>query len=620
MGRTIDPLPRSVEPLPGESLVSYLLRLGNRLGLSPLHLIRSAGWTEHAHPHHVPGSLLLDLPGPQADAFARLTRQTVGEVSALTLAQWRDRYPPIARSTPSPGRQLRPDTWLFVGSPRFCPSCLAGDSTPAQQLHGGPWRKLWHLPVVFACVEHQTYLQAGCPHCGQPRSSSGHLIQRVNDHTLHPAQCRWTIDAQTQKRKSRACAGRLDQLVARARDDLPQPTADVLRFQESLLARLAPPTPATDASQYFTDLRLIATLITTSWPQGKHLFDAASTEGLDSYVRVLNASAGTRLGRRIVDAPPPRDPVVCSVLLQAAQRVLATDDLSGFLSRFVQAAFNGKPSQTPWARLLARHENDCSKRLREAAEPVTRAFRKVGGRRGTRAPVRDDYRPEHIPAFLASDWHQRHLAHLSGQAPKLIRRAAAVRLVQWAMGGSQGDAATFLGINPDRLQFKTASSAWLWGRVRCDPLAFDAALRELASELRRHPRSLIDYQRRRSVLQHWVLDRETWDALISELPPVPGPIRPVVDDRKRQDASVFIWTQVTQGEHLFAPRPIEAAQPQRIQQAWTLRRNTTWFQLTRPDPMGHYAQLRKSLAEYAQQLARNIDSGIGQGHLHAHAQ
>ena len=150
------PLPRSLEPASGESLVSYLLRLGHRLSLPPLQLIRAAGWTDRVQATHIPGSLLLNLTGPEAQGFARLTRQTVEEVSALTLKQWRDRYPPIAwSSVPGPGPK-RPDPWLFVGSPRYCPSCLAGDGTPAQQLHGSPWHKLWHLPFVFSCLEHQT--------------------------------------------------------------------------------------------------------------------------------------------------------------------------------------------------------------------------------------------------------------------------------------------------------------------------------------------------------------------------------------------------------------------------------------------------------------------------------
>ncbi|MEU5547583.1 TniQ family protein [Streptomyces sioyaensis] len=511
MRRTTEPLPRSLAPLSGESLVSHLLRLGHRLGLSPLDLIRAAGWNDHAYSQRVPGSALLDLSKPQAEAFARLTRQTAGEVSALTLAQWRDRYPPIAQSIPGPGGVMRPGPWLFIGSPRFCPSCLAGDGTPIQRLHGGPWNKLWHLPIVFACIEHQTYLEADCPHCGQ--HTSWRLIQRPNDHTLHPAQCRWTIDAQAQKRKSHACGGRLDQRLAPPADDQQHPTAGVLRFQQSLLARLTPPAPATATSEYYTNLRLAAALISTTWPQGWHLFDTSAAERVDSYCRKLHGDGDRSRYQRVRDIPP-RDPVTCGNLLMAADRLLARDDLPDLLADFVRAAFKESPSRTPWALIFDRQESNCSERLRWAAAPVTRVFRRTNGCRGMRAPLRNNYRAEHIPAYLEQGWYQSHLADCAGSASKLVRRTAAVRLVQWAMGGSQNDAATFLGIKPDQANYTASSDTRRWLQAGCDPVEFDRALRTLASELRAPP---TDFRRRRQALQDWTLSPDIWNALVSDL-------------------------------------------------------------------------------------------------------
>ena len=42
----MQPLPRSLAPLPGESIVGYLLRLAYRLAVSPSDLARMAGWLE----------------------------------------------------------------------------------------------------------------------------------------------------------------------------------------------------------------------------------------------------------------------------------------------------------------------------------------------------------------------------------------------------------------------------------------------------------------------------------------------------------------------------------------------------------------------------------------------
>jgi hypothetical protein len=63
---------------------------------------------------------------------------------------------------------------------------------------------------------------------------------------------------------------------------------------------------------------------------------------------------------------------------------------------------------------------------------------------------------------------------------------------------------------------------------------FTAALEGLAQDLdtEAHP---IDYRRRRQSLQGWSLASEPWGSIIAELPPVPAPVRPDMDDRKRQD-------------------------------------------------------------------------------------
>ncbi|KAA6222963.1 hypothetical protein CP973_14465 [Streptomyces albofaciens JCM 4342] len=596
------PLPRSLEPLTGESLVSYLLRLSHRLGLPPLHLARMAGLANGFHRNRISRKLLLDLAPSQVEGFAHLTGLSPQEVTHLTLLSWHDRYPSIMRSLDQFQRTWA-DPWLFLSSPRFCTSCLAGDSTTTQRLHGGPWHKSWHLPVVFACIRHEQFLEPFCPHCGRPSSGSEFLIPRVNDNTLHPAQCRWTsAEPHAKKRMTRACGGWLNEASPHCVQ--PRPTAASLGFQQAILTRLSSPAPAAETAAYFTDLRVVATLISTSWPQARELMDTASAEKVDVYVRGRRGPHE----RQARDAPP-RDPVVCAAVLQAADQVLAAEGLSGVLSHFIRAAFRTSPSHTPWVRLLARHENACSERLQAATEPLTRAFRKVGGSQGIRAPIRDDYRAEHIPAFLEHDWYQRHLARFSGHAPKFLRRAAAVQLVQWSMGGSRSDAAAFLGINPSRVQFKVASEPRFWAQAGCDPTELDTALRELASQLGAHPHLFVDYRRRREALQDWALDRTTWIVLINKMQPLPGSIRPDFDDRKRQEASVFVWTQVTQGEHLFAPRTIAARQPSSVRRRWAQRRSTTWFQLTRPDPLPHYADLRRVLGDYARQLTSTIDSG-----------
>ncbi|MEU0354239.1 TniQ family protein [Streptomyces cyaneofuscatus] len=382
----IRPLPRSLSPIPDESLASYVLRLAHRLHISPTHLLGMAGWTQGTYAHHLTAKLLVNIPQAQKDSFAQLTRLAPEEVTELTLSQWRDRYPPIARSNPGTGPLSWSDPWIFLNSPRFCPACLAGDGTPAQQLHGGPWRKMWYLPIAFTCTVHQEFLMHGCAYCDQPGGGLGRMVQRANDHTLHPAQCRWTPDGQVQKRKTRACGHCLDNLASWD-PDRPQPTSDMLNFQRSLLTRLAPPATAKDASEYFTDLRLAAALITTTWPQGQHLFDAEAASRIDVHSRKLQTEITGRQ-RRVRDTPP-HDSITCADLLIGAERALNRNGFPELVADFSQAAFRSRPSRASWSRIFDRDRDDCSERLRHAATPVTRAFRRVGGCRGTQVPLRD---------------------------------------------------------------------------------------------------------------------------------------------------------------------------------------------------------------------------------------
>jgi hypothetical protein len=132
------------------------------------------------------------------------------------------------------------------------------------------------------------------------------------------------------------------------------------------------------------------------------------------------------------------------------------------------------------------------------------------------------------------------------------------------------------------------------------------ALLSLAAQLDDTP-GLVNYRNRRQAMQGWSLGPEAWQYLTSRLPPVPGPIQPVLDDRKRQEASAFVWARVTQGEPRFAPRPIEAGQPEPVRRDWAVHRANTWGKLARPGRIVHYAELRKLLIEHVDHLAARID-------------
>ncbi|MFJ6141850.1 TniQ family protein [Kitasatospora sp. NPDC092286] len=589
------PLSRSLDPLPGESLGGYLRRLAHRHRLSPIQLARRIGTTAPAATL-LGRRLLLDL---DIGGFARMTRLSSDEALSLTFVPWSDRYPPIARALRRSISGSRED-WLFNNLPRYCPQCLAGDGSPIQQEHGGPWKKLWHLPIAFACPDHRVFLRHACPQAHQLTRTITDLITQTADSTLHPAQCRLPAVGQTrsQGRTVPSCGVRLDQLEhdGGLRPDLP-----MLNTQQRLLDILGPDYPPEDAVSYFTDLRVLVALLCASWPLGQELIPTGAREGVDAHIHALGS------GQRQAHDQPPQDSTATAGILTAAAALREAPNLLDLLDQHTKSVKNGPPSRIPWTYVFERHGSTCSALVRQAAAPAVRSYRRTGPH-GTRVPDRTNgYRPEHIPAFLEERWYQEHLAPLQINAEaKSVRRLAAVRLVQQTSGGAQGDAADFLGISPAGGQFAATSTLMRWLKTGQD--AFNAALHNLAEELDRAS-DPTNYQRRREALRDWSLPPETWHEIIIALPPVPGPVRPGLDDRVRQEASAFIWAYATGGEPLYAPRHIESEQPPDTRQAWRQRRANTWFQLARPDALNHYTALRGLLCQHGDALIEEIEEG-----------
>ena len=164
------PLPRSLVPLPGESLPGFILRLSFRLNQPPARIAELTGLApDRPSWARMPVILLAGIPEADSSTFARMTRLTGAQAAQLGMGTWRERYPPVIASPESKARGARRLDGRLILAPatRYCPECLAGDGSAIQESFGGPWLKAWHLPVVFACPVHQRLLEHLCPECGQ---------------------------------------------------------------------------------------------------------------------------------------------------------------------------------------------------------------------------------------------------------------------------------------------------------------------------------------------------------------------------------------------------------------------------------------------------------------------
>jgi hypothetical protein len=610
----LSPLPRSLDPLPSESLPGYLLRLAHRLGLAPARVMQLTGLTDgHDGYHSARRSLIMQLDEAAARSFARATRLTGTETEGLCLSSMSARYPWTAPTITSDqwGPRSLASPWVFTSATRYCPQCLAGDGSPLQDQHGGAWQKAWRLPAVFACPLHRRLLEHLCPSCGQPAMSAppgapAWLIPRARDRGLHPAQCRAALRPQP-GRHARPCQAWLGS-HAPATEDSPVPD-DLLALQDRLLQLLRPEGPATVMSvgqpatptQYLADLRMVCSLINGAWPHSRNLI---TSPGMADYLDQYIASTGGAATRRhtLCDTPP-LDARPGAGFIAAAARILDGGDLR-VIGEFVAPARDGASRKSPrgrWIRRYQRAGHDCSDGFRGALEPLVNSFQRADRRsRGRRAPARQiNFAPEHIPEHLQDDWYYMHFRHIGGNT-RLLRRAAALRLVQMSAGGSLAEAAAFLGIDHRYLKASPGSAAFADG-----PAEFRLAVHALARELSAAP-GLTDYKHRRDVLRTWSIDPGTWQDIISQLPRTKGPFQPELSDCKRQFASEAIWARVTQGEHLLAPRIIEdqlsAGDP-----TWHRRRDNMWhFYLASP-AKPHYAALREILNAYAGSLAAAVD-------------
>jgi hypothetical protein len=578
------PLRRGLEPPDGESLAGCLLRLSFRLRVSPLRLARLAGCGV------IMRRRMLDL---DVRRFARATRLSDDEAGSLTITSRAGRYPPVTRSAIGQDPPVITGNWLFAGTPRFCPDCLAGDGSPVQQQYGGPWKKTWQLPVTCACPGHHRFPREACPvpHPGRPGIAM--LIPFPSAAAPHPAQCRLPRQPESKAPARPACACRLDQP---GDHDRHRPSPAALGARQRLLDLPSPPHPAEDAFGAFTGPRLITALVCMSWPLARDLMDPGVATEADDHVSRLSAGIRPKsLGKQ------PGSLLATAGLAATAVTILDSPDLAGTVARHVEASRPGRPSKPAWARLVGRRHSACSPAMSEAAGPATRPCRRTAGPHGPKAPARaGTYRPGHVPALLEQRWHE-HLASPGYRGAATMRRAGSVLLVQRPAGGSLRDAARYLGIRtgPGQHSFGPELARRLRGHGTKD---------FLAARLDDTP-GLVNYQNRRQAMQGWCLDQGTWQELTSRLPPVPGPVQPVPDDRKRQEASAFTWARITQGEPRFAPRPVEAARPGPVRRDWAVHRANTRGKLARPGRIVHYSELRELLIGHGSLLASRIGRG-----------
>lgn len=264
------PLPRSLVPLPGESLTGFVLRLAHRLDRSPgeiavrTGLARKTAVTSARH--------LVALDSGYREDFAAATRLSVAEADALTLRRYVHSYPQLRDAvsrTHAP--TLRPKglfpPWVLGSRTRYCGYCLRGDGSEMQERHGGPWKIIWRLGVVFSCLRHDVFLSDVCERCNLPAHSGRpggplRLLIAPAHRRLHPAVCRNDLPWQA----GELCENLLSISRAPGGSQTTIPSQQVLELQRDILNRLTSKGITTAARRAFSDLHAVAAIVRATWP------------------------------------------------------------------------------------------------------------------------------------------------------------------------------------------------------------------------------------------------------------------------------------------------------------------------------------------------------------------
>lgn len=646
----IRPLPRSLDPLPMESLPGYLLRLAHRLGLSPARIGTLTGLSARSAFDSLPGSHMFALDETTTSAFAHATRLSGREIAALTLARFAARYPFLDLAFCGRDRTIRgmlvKENWVFFRASRYCPDCLAGDGSTIQRRHGGAWNLLWRLPIIFACPTHERLLRHTCPSCAQPvhaRSRSTGATGGTNQMVpvaglagLHAGQCRAALVDPTTGKRTRVCGHRLDTPDS---NPAPRPHAGRLDLQRHFLGLLDANGPAevisvgqaTTPSRYLVDLRILCCLIGATWRNGAAIADQPSHHLLDTHYDLVRRriqgirDSGRTVRELAIYDTPPLDAATSAELFGIAHTLLTVHDIDGARSALrplLTAAPRGMPN---WIRQFLAGDGRCTPGL-QAALGLALGVARIRVRFGlppTEAPPPEPpprqrlrFGVRHIPQHLLSHWYVQHLEPFADQVkPRLLRRAAAARLAQLCVGGRATDAARQLGI--PREATKNALDVVKHQLSSRRQREFADAVDDLAEELSA-AQTRTDYGARRDVLAAWSLADTDWQEIVHDLRQRPEydrrgrwPNSPYIDwgEHKRRLASAWIWVRVTRGEHIFAP----AVRPNLEQ---TRRGNTgnrtifsRWELISADEPTGHWADLRHRLDTYADELTLRIDTG-----------
>lgn len=617
-------LPRSLAPLPEESLPGYVLRLAYRLDRSPWRIGELCGLgtfqTAIAHRN------LRAVPAAVSAQFSAAAGLRMEEVASMTMQRFASTYPLLQRvqtDAAFTGRSALVN-WAVNPSTRFCPECLRGNGSPVQAAFGGAWNIRWHLPTSFACLQHHRLLRTVCPSCSNPlntnNNSSGtvRLIKLPRVTGLHPLQCRHIPADQIGKRAFRtatACGARLDEVLDHDgrldSNDLGGLLALQQLLDQELAANEQPARLSRPADKsFFPDLVMAAHLVRLSWPVGEALLPSQALAALvDTHCAPVPPPAPAQRGassphRHLETRYTPTDPAQCGALLLAAHNLLGDRNLASLYERVQPLAREAYRRRMNYVSKLLGHTDISISLARAAARRVYGHSNRANPRL---APSSHRYLIQDVPAFLPQALFDRHFTPLARRLPQItrelqryLRRAASLRLAELITRATWRQCALLVGV-PEESARKALnvlgrefSNANLWP-------VFEDVVDRIAQEWH-HSENRVNYARRRQLMAQWRLPEADHAAMCEDL----RKLRALRTQRDPSPLGILIWSNVTQAEYRHSPILQDMRRSGSGGRSLTLVIHRL---ISSASPGGPSETIRQRVDKYASQLATVCDRG-----------
>ncbi|WP_237296624.1 hypothetical protein [Streptomyces sp. 3211] len=318
-------------------------------------------------------------------------------------------------------------------------------------------------------------------------------------------------------------------------------------------------TGATSDTTFFPDLIAATHLIKASWPLGAEFFPSSSLVNLfDAYAEPIvtfirnGADEGGQSVSRIGTKAPPEDAELCGALLLAADTLLGDRELAELRARIQPLVREAKRNASSFTASIFGQRAGVSLTLSRAA-----ARRIHGQPCGSKLPEvqsSHQFRVEEIPALLPQVWFERHFGAIVGALPqvdwqmeRLLRRGAALRLAELVSGEKWIECAKILSLPEGCARSVLNRLGSRLDEVALWP-AFEYATEQVALDLD-VALHRVNYRNRRQRLERWRLPLHDWLAMCEGLPRLEGRVAKA----DPQMGSIFVWTEVTQSEHIHCP-------------------------------------------------------------------